>query len=46
MAVDNKGLVKIANIADQKKREVVGSVVASPAGVRTLCWFPPPGRRS
>lgn len=40
VAVDNKGLVKIANIADQKKREVVGSVVASPAGVRSLLVSP------
>ena len=40
MAVDNKGLVKIANISDQKKREVVGSVVAHKGGARALLVSP------
>ena len=40
VAVDNKGLVKVANIADNKKREVIGSVVAHTAGVRTLLVSP------
>ena len=40
VAVDSKGLIKIANIADQKNREVVGSVVADPAGVRSLLVSP------
>ena len=40
VAVDGKGLVKIANIADHKKREVVGSVVAHPAGARALLVSP------
>ena len=40
VAVDSKGLVKIANIADQKKREVLGSVVADESGVRALLVSP------
>ena len=40
VAVDAKGLVKIANIADHKKREVMGSVVAHPGGVRGVMVSP------
>ena len=40
VAVDNKGLVKVANIADQKQREVIASFVAHEAGVRALVVSP------
>ncbi len=40
VVVDDKGLVKVANIADNKKREVIGSVVAHKAGIRTLLVSP------
>lgn len=40
VVVDSKGLVKIAAIADQKKREVVGTVVADKGGVRSLLVSP------
>ena len=45
VAVDDKGLVKVANIAD-KKREVLGSVVAHKAGVRGRSSCRRPARRS
>ena len=40
VAADAKGLVKIANIADHKQREVVGSVVAHPGGIRSVLVSP------
>jgi WD40 repeat protein len=40
VAADDKGLVKVANIADHKRREVLWSVVAHEAGVRALLVSP------
>lgn len=40
VVADAKGLIKIANIADHKQREVLGSVVAHPDGVRALLVSP------
>lgn len=40
VAADSRGLVKIANVADARKREVLGSVVAHKAGVRSLLVSP------
>jgi WD40 repeat protein len=40
VALDAKGLLKIANIADAKGREVVGSVVAHKTGARAILVSP------
>jgi WD40 repeat protein len=40
VAVDAKGLVKIANIADAKAREVMGSVFAHKGGARAILVSP------
>src|SRR5262249_37322401 len=40
VAVDSQGLVKVANVADHKKREVIGSFTPHKGGTRTLLVSP------